>query len=241
VTHPLPPRRPSRISPARALLLPLLLLLTAFVSLTIPVRVQAEGATLTEITGDELPKAFQPGKRYTLRLLYTDPSGDTIRKSDAVLIDESPSGRVSTPAANVSAGDTAKGVPIEWDVNGFEQGSHRARFQVKALTGVVTYPADANGPPYEFVVESLLTKYGILAGGVLVCFLFIPFVTYFLFRMVNQRGDPSRAARVALLFGILAVCILFITLFSSVYGVLTYAILVLGLLGAVVLLFGGRR
>lgn len=200
----------------------------------------AAAPVLAPLPGEELPKAFQPGKRYTLRLQYTDPSGDPLRKSDAMFVDEAPSGRVSTPASSVSSDDTSKGVIIEWDINGFEQGSHRAHFEAKGLTTTSTYPTDA-ATAYEFVVESLTTKIIEALLGAAICFAFVPFVTYFLSRMINPRGDPSRAARVGLLFGILAFCALFFLLFSSVSQIVTWAIIGLGILGAIVMLAGNRR
>ena len=216
----------------RVVAAPLLLLLLALVA-------QAAGPKLEEVRGSELLKTYQAGKDYTLRLEYTDPNGDPIKKSDALFIDEAPSGRISTPATAVDGSDTSKGVTLVWNIRGFEQSSHKGHFEVKALTGTTTYPQDPK-EFYEFVVEALGTKYITLAFGALIGFVGVPWVTYFFARMLNPRGDPSRAARVGLLFGILAFCALFIYLFLSFYGPLVYAILILGFLAAIILLFGRR-
>lgn len=196
---------------------------------------------LEEIREEPLPKTIQGGQVAELKLRYTDRTGDPIKPSDAVFLDTSASSSkpISTAASEV-IGDPATGATIVWRLQSLEQGKHSARFEVKALSATANYPTNS-ATPYEFVVEALGTKYAILGVGALIGLIAVPFITYFLFRMMNPRGDPSRVARVGLLFGILAVCALFIYLFLSVYGPLVYAILVLGFLGAIVLLLGGRR
>ena len=114
---------------------------------------------------------------------------------------------------------------IEWPIRGFAEGGHNnTRFEVKGSDGqTARYPADAN-VFYSFSVESLVTKLVILGVGLLVGLLFVPFLFYVLFRAMNRRGDPSRAARVGLLLGILACTALFIYLFASFYGPLVYVL-----------------
>ena len=212
----------------------LLTLLTVF-----SCRLAFAAPTLEELRDDPLPKTIQGGQIAELQLRYTDKSGDPIKASDALFIDNSASSAqpIKTAATEI-IGDPATGATVIWRVKGLEQGKHTARFEIKALTANATYPNNG-ATPYEFVVEALGTKYAILGVGMLIGLVAVPFITYFLFRMMNPRGDPSRVARVGLLFGILAICALFIYLFLSVYGPLVYAILVLGFLGAIVLLFGG--
>ena len=195
--------------------------------------VRAAPPKLTQIVGNELPKVFQAGQKYTIKLQYTDPAGDEVSKSKALFIDEAPSGRVSTPATEV-AGDTKSGAYITWEINGFEQGGHRAHFEVDGLTAKTRFPETA-AEDYTFVVEALATKLITMAVGTLISIVGIPLISYLLFRALNPRGDPSRAARIGLLIGILAACSLFIYLFLNVYGPLVYAILVIGLIAALVL------
>ncbi|MEI6430719.1 MAG: hypothetical protein WCP07_00930 [bacterium] len=195
---------------------------------------EAAPPKLTQITGNELPKVFQAGQKYTLKLQYIDPAGDEISKSKAIFVDEGPSGRVSTAASDV-AGDTKNGAYITWEINGLEQGSHRAHFEVEGLTAKTRFPETA-AEDYQFVVESLSTKILTLAIGSLISIIAIPMIAYLLFRALNPRGDPSRAARIGLLIGILTACVLFIYLFLNVYGPLVYAILIIGVIAFLVLL-----
>jgi len=58
--------------------------------------------------------------------------------------------------------------------------------------------------------------------------------------MTSACGGAVMTPMLILLFGILAFCALFIYLFSTVYGPLVYAILILGALAAIILLFGRR-
>jgi hypothetical protein len=194
----------------------------------------AQGPRLSEVTGDELKKAYQAGQKYTIRMLYTDPAGDEISKSKAQFIDEAPSGRIATAASSVE-GDTKTGAVITWNINGFEQGAHRAHFEVDALTGKVRFPAEAT-ESYTFVVEAIGTKITIMLVGMVIGLAALPLLTYVLFRSANPRGDPSRVARVGLLIGILACCALFIYLFLSIYGPLVYAILGVGIFAGLILM-----
>lgn len=199
----------------------------------------AAAPTLSEVPGQELPKTFQANKLYTLSLIYKDPTGDPVKKTKAVFVDESDSaGRVSTTAANVS-GDTTTGATITWDARNFAQGAHKGYFEVTSLTGKARFPQEPT-EFYTFGVEALLTKVALMLGGAAVGVVFVPLLVYLIARNMNKRGNPSNAARLGLLVGILACCVLFIYLFANVYGPLVYAILVLGFLAALVLLLTRR-
>ena len=194
---------------------------------------KADPPKLTQITGNELPKVFQAGKKYTIKLQYADPAGEEVSKSKALFIDDAPSGRVSTPATDIS-GDTKTGAFITWEINGFEQGAHHAHFEVDGPSAKTRFP-EAAAEDYNFVVEAWQTKLLTMAIGGLLCIVAIPMISYLLFRALNPRGDPSRAARIGLLVGILAACALFIYLYLNVFGLLTYAILIIGLIAVIVL------
>jgi len=49
-------------------------------------------------------------------------------------------------------------------------------------------------------------KYVVLAVGLVIALLFLPFVVYLLARSANKRSDPAAAARIALLIGLLSFC-----------------------------------
>jgi len=211
----------------------LLMLLTVYWVAVLPASAQTP--KLEELPGNAaLPKSFQVDKPYVISLKYTDPKGDEIKKSDALFIDQSATGRTSTPAKRIS-GDPQNGAIIEWELNKFEQGGHTAHFEVKGLNDTTRYPEDEKSN-YEFVVESPLTKWLIFGTGALVSVVGLPLIVYLLARNLNPHGDPSRAAKMGLLVGILALCALFIYLFLSLYGPLVFAILIVGVLAAIVLL-----
>lgn len=204
-----------------------------------PTAARAADPTLTPLSQEGLTRTYRAGSRYTLRLRFTDADGDRPIKNKSLFIDEAQSGRIEIPATRIS-GDPSSGATIEWDVNGFEQGAHRTRFEVTGSDGkLARYPPDT-GEFYEFVSESLGLKLGIMAGGMLVGLLFVPFLIYVLARSMNRRGDPSKAARIGLLFGILACAGLFIYLFASFYGPLVVGIGLVGALALIVLVLTRR-
>lgn len=190
---------------------------------------------------EQLPQSFQTGQTITYTLEYKDPNGDPVQLKDAVFIDKSPTGTALThAAATIDGSDFVHGVDIVWTVTGFTQGGHTGYFEIKGLTGTARYPEKDKGE-YTFDVESLSTKYITLVVGMLIGLGGIPFISYLLFRSLNRRGDPSRAARVGLLFGMLAVCALFIYLFAGVYSILlVYTIPIIALIAGLIVIFGRR-
>jgi hypothetical protein len=183
----------------------------------------------------QLENSYQTGQAYTIRMKYTDPDDEKVSKNKALFIDESGAGRVPTEASAIEGTDVTKGVTIVWDVKNLAQGSHKAHFEVSAGGKTVRYPEAADSF-YTFGVEALGTKFIILGVGLLVGLAGVPFIVFFLSRSMNPRGDPSNAARVGLLFGILACCALFIYLFANVYGALVWAILIVGIIAAAILM-----
>ncbi len=196
--------------------------------------------TLTQVPDHELPNTFQANSTYTLSLIYKDPNGFSVNKSKAIFHDESGAGQLPISADNI-VGETgsANGATITWTVRGLAQGRHTGYFEVTNASGKTRYPAEPT-EFYTFGVEALATKYIILGIGAIVGMIGIPFIVYLIARATNKRGNPSSAARLGLLIGILAVCCLFIYLFANVYGPLVYAILIVGFLAAIVLLLQRR-
>lgn len=181
----------------------------------------AAAPKLSEITGQELQDLYQTGRTYTIRLRYSDADGD--RPRSAQFIDESPTaGRIPKNAKVETVDD--QNFDLIWEIRGLEQGPHHAYFIAQDTEGnAVRYPADT-GQFYDFRVEAPATRWIIMGVGLIVGLLFLPFLVYVLARSLNRRGDPSKAARVGLLFGILASAALFIYLFTATYGPIAYAI-----------------
>lgn len=211
------------------------LLLALFVSIVALIPGWAQ-TRVEELTGAAaLPKTFQVDKPYTITLRYTDPKGDSIKKADCLFIDQGPSGRTSTPATKIT-GSPETGADISWELNKLEQGAHTAHFEIKNESDTVTrYPEDEKSS-YQFVVEAVATKVIVMVVGLLVALLALPLIVYLMARAMNPRGDPSRAARMGLLIGILSSCALFIYLFLSLFGPLVWAILIVGAFAAIVLM-----
>jgi hypothetical protein len=197
----------------------------------------AKPPTLDQIPGVELPDTYQVGKSYTVRMRYTDPEGDPPKKAQFVY--EGPSGRNPKDFTNIEGRDYRGGVTIEWTLTGFEQGSHRAYFTAASADGQTRYPP-ADGQFYTFVVQNPATQWVIMGAGLLVGLLFVPFLVYVLARAANKRGDPSGAARIGLLLGILACAALFIYLFADIYGPLAYGIGIIAALALLVLVLTRR-
>lgn len=215
-------------------------LLTLFVGLTLFAPVRAQDPTLEEIGGAQsLPKSYETDKPYTIALKYTDPRGDKVKAKDAIMVDQGPSGTINIPAKAIT-GSPETGATITWEVNKLPQGPHAASFKVKNETGTTTeYPKE--GAKYEFVVESLMTKIIIFGVIALIALFALPLIIYLIARAVNPRGDPSRAARMGLLLGIVScfaafVLLFFSTLFSGPYFWLGWAIMGVLLLAAIVIL-----
>ena len=232
-----------RRRPRQAFFAPLALLagplaMTALLLLLTLVRpAQAKPPVLSEIAGSPLPNVFQAGKTYTIKLLYTDPEGDPPRK--AQFIYEGPSGRVPKDYTSIQGRDYKNGVVIEWVINGFGQGTYQASFVARASDGEGRFPL-ANDQNYSFAVESVLSKWLVMGVGLVVGLAFVPFLAYVLARSINRRGDPSRAARIGLLMGILACLALFLYLFLSFYTPLILALGVIAAFALVILVLTRR-
>lgn len=187
---------------------------------------------------ETLPKTLPANGKQTFVLRFRDADGD--RPTKSVFVDTAPSGTTETPATITGEGNTADGITLQWDLRNFEQGAHRAYFEVRASDGnVVRYPAAEEGT-YQFVAESIVTKWLIMAGGAFVGLAFLPYLVYMLARSANRGGDPSKAARGGLLLGILACGALFIYLFASFYGALAIGIGVIAALAGMVLVLTRR-
>lgn len=195
-------------------------LFVATVALALPALAKPE--LKPQSAPDDLKSLYRAGEKYTLHLEYKDADGYAIKT--AKFIDKSKDGEVPFDAKEVG-GKTEEGVSLAWEINGFAKGEHSGYFEVENEKGVKSrYPSDPSSH-YSFAVESLTDKWIVFVVGVLICIGMLPFLVYLIARSVNKQGNPSSAARGALILGIVAALALFIWQFMSWYNPL---VLVLG-------------
>ena len=221
---------------------PLFRRLAAFVALLTlaAAPVQAAPPTLTPDAPDNYAGEVQPGETRTFDVTYQQAEGDPPKSLKLVL--ETPGGEVTVPA-QIPAGDPTKGIPVTWSYTPQNSGTYRLHFEATSATGEsVRLPADPNND-YNFVSINPLTKYIVLAVGLVIALLFLPFVVYVTARTLNKHGDPAAAARIALLLGILSFCGLawYLFLRSPEYEAIGIAIEVIAAGAFLVVLFSRRR
>jgi hypothetical protein len=169
-----------------------------FAALT--VSVSAKSPTL-EPAGD-FPSTVLPSHTYTFHLTYKQPEGDPPQTLQMII--DTPYGQVSQKAAT-PAGDPVAGEDVSWVFTPERSGQYQYHFQAASATGgVARYPAGSGELGFES--PSPLVKYLVLAVGLVIALLFLPFVVYLLARSANKRSDPAAAARIALLIGLLSFC-----------------------------------
>ena len=202
----------------------LVALFVALISLALPSLAKPELKPLSP--PDELKNLFRAGEKYTLHLEYKDSDGYAIKS--AKFHDKSRDGEPSFDAKELG-GKTEEGVKLTWEISEFSKGDHNAYFEIENEKGTkVRYPADPNAY-HSFAVESLTDKWIVFIVGVVICIAMLPFLVYLIARSVNKQGNPSSAARGALILGIFAALALFIWQFLSWYNPL---VLVLGAVAA---------
>lgn len=195
-------------------------LFLALVSLTLPSLAKPELTPLSPPS--ELKTLYRAGEKYTVRLSYRDPDGYKLKS--AKFIDTSQTNNPGFDAKDIS-GKTEDGIELAWENIEFVKGDHSAHFEVENEKGIkVRYPSDTNAN-YNFAVESLVDKWIVFIVGVVICIAMLPYLVYLIARSVNKQGNPSSAARGALILGIIAALALFIWQFLSWYNPL---VLVLG-------------
>ena len=209
------------------------LFLPSLLLLTLSAGVFAAPPVLKVIDGIPLPTEIKLHEPMALSLSY---AGDPPTKLSLVVL--TPDGETVIVPGKLS-GDASGGkdVPVTWPFTPTESGEYRYHFEAQAGDlGSTRYP-ESPANDFQFVVANPLTRYMVLGIGVLICFLFLPFVSYTATRALNKRGDPAAAARIALLLGLvayigLAFCVLTLSfdyvkwLGLSLAGVVVLAILV---------------
>jgi hypothetical protein len=184
----------------KSLLIRLLLPFTLLLTLT----ACAFAAPPTLAPAGELPTSVVPGHNYTFHLTYTQIEGDPPATLQMVV--DTPYGQ-AVQKAQKPQGSPAAGEDISWDFSPQQSGQYQYHFEVTSATGgVARYPAGSGELTFES--PSPYVKYIVLAVGLVIALFFLPFVVYMIARAANKRSDPSAAARIALLIGILAFCFL---------------------------------
>lgn len=180
----------------------LICLLLPLTLLTLSLSAFAAPPTLTE--GSEFPTSVVPGHSYVFHLTYKQIESDPPATMQMVV--DTPYGQ-AIQRAQKPAGDPAAGEDISWDFSPQQSGQYQFHFDVTSATGgVARYPAGSGELTFES--PNPIVKYIVLAVGLVIALFFLPFVVYMIARAANKRSDPSAAARIALLIGILAFCFL---------------------------------
>ena len=150
----------------------------------------------------EFPATVLPNHTYTFHLTYKQAEGDP--PSTLQMVVDTPYGQASQRAA-LPNGNPVAGEDISWEFTPEQSGQYQYHFEVTSSTGgVARYPAGSGEK--EFESPNQLIKYLVLAIGLVIGLFFMPFVVYLITRAANKYGDPSDAARVALLIGLLSFC-----------------------------------
>lgn len=190
-----------------------------------------------ETTGDAVPSEVRQNQTVEFHILYKQAEGD--KPQNAILVLESPTGSTKVPG-KVSSGDPTTGVEIDFPVTIENTGQYRYHFEVTSSTGATARYPTTPGDSLEFTSASVVQKYVMLGVGILIALLFLPFIVYVATRSLNKRGNPSSAARIALLIGVLASYALFLFLFYSVYSILGGVIGAIVALALLIVLFSRR-
>ncbi len=188
----------------------------------------------------ENPTEIRAGNAEAFSIKYQQAQGDPPKSLFMVV--QTPEGNTVRVPAPPPVGDPTSGENITWNYRPQGSGTYRYHFEATSSTGAsVRYPP---GEDLQFVSVSLVTKLIILAVGLLIALLFLPFIVYVATRALNKRGDPAAAARVALVIGVAASLGLMLCLFlikGFEYAWLGWALAVLSVLSIFVVLFSRRR
>ena len=121
---------------------------------------------------------------------------------------------------------TRPGIPVTWSYTPQNSGTYRCTSRRPPPLGRASGCRRTAADDYEFLSVNPLTKYIVLAVGLVIALLFLPFVVYIAARGLNRHGDPAAAARIGLFIGVLAFCGLawYLFLRSPEYGAIGIAI-----------------
>ena len=170
---------------------------------------------LRPVDSNALRTTYRDNGTYLLRLQYKDPKGDDIVK--ATFHDESRAGAVPVEHQSiVGSPSDPDGATVTWQVNGFEKGDHKGYFVVATDLGETRWP----GKPddfWNFKVESVADKWLVVVAGWVLSLVGVPFLVYLAARALNPRGNPSSAARIGLILGLVLAVGIFVQQFLGTY------------------------
>lgn len=110
-----------------------------------------------------------------------------------------------------------EGVTLQWQVTPLPPGRYAVHFEANSIDGRARYPAEGG---LALVVVSLLMKWLLLAGGLILALAVLPGVV---FMGARRAADPAGAARTGLAVGVLAGYAWFWWLFASIYALPVFA------------------
>jgi hypothetical protein len=194
----------------------------------------AKSPTLKPSPNAAFPGEVQSGSTASFALIYRQEAGDP--PTGLKMVIDTPSGEVTIPVSP-PGGDPTTGIPVEWTYAPKDSGVYKYHFEATSSTGeFARYPLNPE-EDLQFVASSIFTRYIILAVGLVVGLVFLPFVVYVGTRSVNRTGNPTSAARVALMIGVLASYALFCYLFYTVYSITMLIVCGVAAVALVVVLF----
>jgi hypothetical protein len=189
----------------------------------------AEKPKLEEDPSILIASTAEIGKELQFNLRYTDKDGDKLTK--LTMVDVHDNQRVPYSEYKPE-GQPEQGMTVTFKLaTGLGgDGAHSIHFEGENEAGEkVRYPEDTTQFKTVNVVDNL--KKWLVVGGVsLFCIVALPYIVYLIARSVNKQGNPSSAARMSLLVGILVALAVLISQFLGnilVIGVGVVAALVL--------------
>ncbi len=175
-------------------------LLIAFSLLLLAGGAFAKPPTLEQAS--EFPASILPGHTYTFHVTYKQSEGDPPQKLQMIV--DTPYGQQSQKAP-IPIGDPTNGIDVSFGFTPQQSGQYQVHFEATSTTGTsARYPTGSG--EIELESPNPVVKYIVLGVGFVIALFFLPFVVYMIARSTNKRSDPSAAARIALLIGILAFC-----------------------------------
>jgi hypothetical protein len=199
----------------------------------------AQPPLLEKPQGSEYPQEVLTNTPQQFEIDYIQPSGD--KPKSLTLVVQTPSLQVIRAEPDQKDESTTGQVHAVWNFTPVDTGTYKFHFEAISATGEKAQYPPPPSPDDQFSAESLSTKWIILAVGLVVALCFLPFIVYLGTRSINRRSDPSAAARIALLIGVLASYALYITLFHNVYGWLLNIIVGIAAVALLIVLFTRRR